>query len=267
MPGFLSKYRDQVQATLAEDIGDASTGPGDKLSISGTDQAIQGGLEGLRMGQTLYGQGMRDVGKEALDYSGRVKGLLDKDYAGADVQRQISNQALAKNTAKMGLGATNTFGAQEQMRRQGSMQAAQMNQDYKDKALALYGKNISAKQQGMTSTYFGAKGAGQANTPTNVGSSGGTLGCLALVSVGLMSKETYASEAPFVNKDSLQYIGYALLITPLIPMILKNGWFAKAFSLFAHKYVLHLTGKKKSLTGKIIKNIGESLCSFVGRLC
>lgn len=179
----------------------ALSGPGlGGLDVSGSLEARQGAVEGLQMGQMLYGQGMADVGKEAGDYSSRVKGLLNKDYAGADYQRQLASQNLAKQSARAGLGSTNTFGAQEQLRRQGSMQAAQLNQDYQDKALALYGKNISAKQQGMTSTYFGAKGAGQAGTPGQVASSGGCVIATHAVSCGAFDKSELSDAVKWCKK-------------------------------------------------------------------
>ena len=188
-------------AQTTQATADAISGPGTGvLNISGSSEARQGGLEGLQFGQMLYGQGIGDVGKEAGDYSSRVKGLLSKDYAGADVQRQLANQNLAKNSAKMGLGATNNFGAQEQLRRQGSMQSAMMNQDYQDKALALYGKNVSAKQSGLASTYFGAKGTGQANTPTPVQSSGGCVIATHAVSCGAFDKSELSDAVKWCKK-------------------------------------------------------------------
>lgn len=243
-------------------------GPGSGITLSGSPTTLAGTLQGLQFGQMLYGQGIGDVGKEASSYSNMVQGRLGTNYAGADVQRQIGNAALAKNQAQMGLNGTNNFTAQEQMRRQGSAQSATMNQDYKDKALALYGRNISAKQQGLAGQYMAGAGIGQANTPSAVPNySSGTFGCLALVSVGLMSKETHASELPFINSNSYEYIGYCLIVTPFIPLILRNGKFAKFFSFMAHKYVLNLTGAKKTILGKLIKLIGGSFCSVIGKLC
>lgn len=224
--------------------GAALSGPGTGiLNVSGTEEARQGALEGLQMGQMLYGQGLADIGKEASDYSSRVKGLLGKDYAGADYQRQLANQALAKNTTKMGLGATNTFGAQEQLRRQASMQAAQMNQDYQDKALALYGKNIGAKQQGMTSTYFGAKGTGQAGTPTQVASTGGGMSiiCTELYNQKKLSKYEYLRCSVYgYAVHSNTYFGYLTIAKPIVKLMKKSDKFSNLFigwakSIAAHK--------------------------------
>lgn len=210
----------------------ALSGPGTgTLDVSGTEEAKQGALEGLQFGQLLYGQGIADVGKEAQQYSGMVKGLLNKDYAGADYQRQLANQALAKNEARLGLGATSSLGAQEQLRRQGSMQAAMMNQDYRDKALALYGKNISAKQSGMASQYFAGKGAGQAATPTPVAESGGmSIICTELYSQGKISKYEYMRASVFgYSLKQETYFGYLTIATPIVKLMRKSDKFSNLF--------------------------------------
>lgn len=234
------------------------SGPGSgTLDVSGTIEARQGAVEGLQLGQILYGQGIADVGREASDYSSRVQGLLNKDYAGADYQRQLANQALAKNTAKLGLGATNTFGAQEQLRRQGSMQAAQMSQDYQDKALALYGKNISAKQQGMTSTYFGAKGAGQASTPSVVAESGGSIICTELYNQGKLSKNEYLRATVFgYSVHPNVYFGYLTIAKPIVKLMKKSDKFSNLFIGWAKSITAH---KPNTLTKILIP-----ICRMVG---
>jgi hypothetical protein len=249
---------------------DALYGAGDPSSfqLTGSPEQRGGALQGLQFGQMLYGQGIGDVGKEAADYASQVKGRLNTDYAKSDVMRQEAGQRIGAGNAKAGLSGIDTTGVSLQASRQSGMAAATANQDYKDKALALYGRNISSKQQGLAGQYTAGAGIGQANTPGAVSNySSGTFGCLALVSVGLMSKETHASELPFINSNSYEYIGYCLIVTPFIPLILRNGKFAKFFSFMAHKYVLNLTGAKKTILGKLIKLIGGSFCSVIGKLC
>lgn len=200
------------------------------LNISGSQEAQQGALEGLQFGQMLYGQGIADVGKEAADYSQMVKSRLNKDYAGADVQRQLSNQALAKNQAKLGLSGTNALGAQEQLRRQGSMQAAQMNQDYQDKTLALYGKNISAKQSGLASQYLAGKGVGQANTATPVASVSGSVICTELYRQKKISKLEYLKASTFgYNISPYTYFGYLTIAMPIVKLMKKSDKFSNLF--------------------------------------
>lgn len=207
-------------------------GPGSvNPSISGSPDMQQGGAEEL-FGQRLYNQSIDDVGKEAADYSSRVQGLLGKDYAGADVQRQLSNQALAKNQAKLGLGEANAFGSQEQLRRQGSMQAAQMNQDYQDKALALYGKNIGAKQQGMAGAFFAEKGLSQAAKPTPIPSSDskGSIICTELYKQNKITKNEYLRTSAYgYNISPYTYFGYLTIAKPIVKLMKKSDKFSNLF--------------------------------------
>lgn len=229
-------------AQLTQAGGAALSGPGEGvLNVSGTPEARQGALEGLQFGQMLYGQGIADVGKEAQDYSSMVKSKLGADYAGADYQRQLSNMALAKQNAKMGLGGASSLASQEQLRRQGSMQAAMMNQDYRDKALALYGKNISAKQSGMASQYFAGKGAGQAATPTPVAESGGmSIICTELYSQGKISKYEYMRAAVFgYSLKQETYFGYLTIATPIVKLMRKSDKFSNLFIGWAKSIAKH----------------------------
>jgi len=260
------QLRDILSKSTSQKLADSSSG--DTLMLSGTAEERAGAAEGLQFGKMLYGQSIGDVGKEAADYSSRVKGRLDTDYAGADLYRQEAAKRVGQANVKAGLSGVDTAGASEQLSRQAGMQAGAMNQDYKDKALALYGRNVSSKQQGLAGQYMAGKGIGQANTPGVVPNySSSTFPCFALVLIGLMSNETYASESSFVNKQSLEYIGYAAISGPIVYMILKNGLFAKTYSYFAHKYIEEMTGKRNTIIGKAIKNIGTPFCKIVGSLC
>lgn len=244
----------QEQAKKFTELGSAAlAGPGTgTLSVSGTDEAKQGALEGLQFGQMLYGQGIADVGKEAQDYSSRVRSLLGKDYSGADYQRQLSNLDLAKRNAKWGMGGANPLVTQEELRRRGSIQAATMNQDYQDKALALYGKNISAKQSGMASQYFSSKGTGQAATPTPVASSGCVIATHA-VSCGAFEKKDLAAAVKWCEGalhgkwwgESIRR-GYRFLGKRAI----KNGVAHKHYNEFK-RFINFGNGKERTLYGMI----------------
>jgi len=135
------------------------------FQISGTAEEQQGAREGLGFAHRLYGQGLNEIGDEAADYSSKVKGRLNTDSARADLYRQGANRRIAQSAGKLGMAGATMGGAQEQAYRQSGMDASAMNQDYQDKALALYGRNISAKQQGTAGQYMAGKGIGQASTP------------------------------------------------------------------------------------------------------
>jgi len=202
------------------------------FGISGSEQAQMGGLEGLELGRMLYGQTMPEVGQEAANYSQMIKGRLGQDYARADLYRQDANRRLAQGANKLGMAGATLGGAQEQLYRQSSMQAEAMNQDYKDKAMAVYGKNIGAKQSGMSSLYFGGKGEGQAGTPAPVVSSGGgsSIICTELYTQGKISKQDYLKATVFgysINPNT--YFGYLTIATPIVKLMKKSDKFSDLF--------------------------------------
>lgn len=240
-------------------------GPGSGgLDLSGSPDTVKGAEQGIRFGQLLYGQGIGDVGKESSDYAERVKGKLDTDYAKADVYRQGANRRLAQGANKLGMAGASLGGAQEQNYRQSGMEANAMNQDYKDKALALYGRNISAKQQGLAGQYMAGAGIGQANTPTgtpNYGNSGLFGGvsviCTELHIQGKISKKEWIQANRFglsVNKNT--YIGYLTIASPIVELMKKSDKFSNLFIGWAKS----IARKEPNLLTKILLPI----CWMVG---
>jgi hypothetical protein len=215
-----------------------------------------------------YGDTLKGLAGETADYVGGLKANVGKNVAKADIYNSQAGQQRALDNARAGLSGVDTSALNEQSRRNASFGAASINEDAQRNALDLYGTSITNRIEGankIDNTEQALEIAKKAPAVSS-GGGGGTLGCLALVSVGLMSDKTYASESPFINKQSFEYIGYAILIAPFVPMILKNGKFARAFSFLAHKYVYNLTGEKKSLTGKAIALVGGSVCKLVGKV-
>ena len=227
------KQRQKNLQNLASGATTSLSGSGTGiLNISGSNEARAGGLEGLQMGQLLYGQGMADVGKEAADYSGAVKGRLGQDSVNADAYRQQANQRLAQQAAKSGLGGTNQFGAQEQLYRQSGMQAAAMNQEYKDKALALYGRNIGAKQAGLAGLYQAGKGQGVAGTPGQIPSLTGGISviCTELHRQGKISTHEWVRASAFGYKVHPNiYFGYLTIARPIVHFMKKSDKFSNIF--------------------------------------
>ena len=232
------------QAALTAAGSAALAGPGTgQLDISGSEDQRRGAVEGLQFGQMLYGQGIADTGKEAADYSSRVKGRLGADYAQADLYRQGANRRLAQGAGKLGMAGQSLSGAQEQNYRQSGMQAEAMNQDYQDKALALYGRNISAKQQGLAGQYQAGKGVGAASTPGQTPNydSGLSVICTELYKQGKISKHEYYRSTFFgYTLKQETYFGYLTMATPVVELMKKsdkfsNLWVGWAKSIAAHK--------------------------------
>jgi len=211
---------------------DALSGQGSGiLNITGTQEARSGGIEGLQLGQMLYGQGMADVGKEASEYGQMVKGRLGQESVSADLYRQNANRRLAQAAGKMGMAGATMGGAQEQLRRQAEFNAQAMNQEYKDKALALYGKNIGAKQSGLSSLYLSGKGVGVAQTPGQVPSAGGiSIICTELYNQRKISKNEWLRATYFgYSVHPNTYFGYLIIAKPIVHLMKKSDKFSNLF--------------------------------------
>ena len=133
-----------------------------------SQEELDNQAQGLGMAESLYGEKIGNVGSDAAFYRDLVKGNLNKDYAGADSLRQQTSAQVAKASANAGLAGVNNLAMQNQLYRQGAMQANAANQDYKDKATAAFGRNISARQSGQSSLVTSYKGLGTASTPSPV---------------------------------------------------------------------------------------------------
>lgn len=241
--------------------GEASKVTG--IQMYGSPSEVQGEAAARQNASIYYGS-PSEIGEGAALYRGMVRSNLNSPSGLANRSIQAANQDIAKANARSGLAGVDTSAANIRERRNAITNADQIQQGYNQQNLRTFGQSIGAGISGTESMAAAGAGKAIANKPIQTPNyGGGTLGCLALVSVGLMSKETYASEASFVNKESLEYIGYAILVTPIVPLIMKNGKIARIFSFFAHKYVLNLTGEKVSFTGKMIAKIGNPICRFV----
>ena len=233
-------------------LGNSLYGPGGAFQLSGSPEQQAGAQSGLQFGQMLYGQGIGDVGKESAEYGQMVKGRLNADSAQADVYRQGANRRLAQGANKLGMAGASLGGAQEQNYRQSGMQASAMNQDYKDKALALYGRNISAKQQGLAGQYMAGAGIGQASTPGAVANySSGCAMCIIATNM-FLNRELDKNNLLSIfdagrNLDKSTYTGYIILANPLVSI--RNGFFIKKLMIPAF---LSYANKKPNITAKIV---------------
>jgi hypothetical protein len=199
------------------------SGPGTGMTVSGTPEAISGGMEGLGFGQMLYGQGIGDIGKEASNYSEQLKGRLNQDSISADVMNQNANRRVAQGANKIGMAGATMGGAQEALYRENSATAQAGNQAYKDAALAAVGRNIGAKQQGMSAAYFGGKASGQAGVVTPVASNDSGMCCFIFLEArygnGMMDEvvRRYRDEHMTIKNRR----GYYKLSEVLVPMMRK----------------------------------------------
>jgi hypothetical protein len=242
---------------------DPSSSGSRSMTLSGSPDSQAGEAAGRSNASIYYGSSS-DLGNDAADYRNQIKSKVGQSSGLANRLTQTANTDISRANAKAGLRGIDTSAASIRERRNSIAKADEMQQSQDAINLANYGKSIGAGISGTEALAAAGAGRGIASAPTPTPSYGGnTFPCLALVGLGLMSKETYASESQFINKDSLEYIGYGMISAPIVWLILNNGRFAKFFSFFAHKYVLDLTGKKKSITGRLIAKVGGSICRMV----
>jgi hypothetical protein len=219
------------QKVQSNSLKNALYGPNQEFGITGTAEAKMGGLEGLQLGQLLYGQGLGDVGAEAGDYSQKLRERLGVDSAEADRYRNQANSRLSKSANNLGIAGASLGGAREQLYRQSSMAASAQNQDYKDKALAAVGKNIGAKQQGIAGQYMAGKGIGQAATPVAVPQySSGSIICTELYNQGKLSKYHWMRSSVYGYSISpYTYFGYLTIAKPIVKLMKKSDKFSNLF--------------------------------------
>lgn len=224
--------QDYFNQRLSSLGGAALSGPGTgTINVSGSEEARAGALEGLQLGQMLYGQGMADIGKEAADYSQRLRNKLGEQSVSADLYINQANRRLSQQAGKLGMAGATLGGAQEQLRRQAEFNAQAMNQEYQDKALMAVGKNIGQKISGSSGLYLAGKGVGQAQTPTPVPSSGGgSIICTELYNQGKITKDEYLRASVYGYKIHRNtYFGYLTIAKPIVQLMKKSDKFSNLF--------------------------------------
>jgi hypothetical protein len=233
------------------------------------DYSTQAGMaegKGKLQASQYYGK-ENDIGSDSRSYSQMLKDSMNGNSVDADAFLSEQGKKAGLNDARAQFSGINNSAMSEQNRRNTMFEADKENQNYKDKAKLAYGKDIGRRISGTETLKGTAKSEELAGrNVASVDQSSGTLSCAVLVTLGLMSKETYALEAQYINKESYQYIGYCIITALYLPMFFRSKFFAKGFSYFAHKYVYNLTGIKKNLIGRIIESIGGSFCSIIGFL-
>jgi len=195
-----------------------------------SQQELNAAGEGLGMANQLYGEKLSDVGNDAANYTNLVRGNLNKDYAGADSLRQQTSNQVAKAGAAAGLGGVNNLAMQNQLYRQGAMQANTLNQDYKDKATAAYGRNISARQSGQSGIVMGYKGLGNASTPTQTLNYSGSIICTELYKQGKITKDEWLRASVFgysIHQNT--YFGYLVIAKPIVKFMKKSDKLSNLF--------------------------------------
>lgn len=231
-------------------LGSNAKAPQSTASIDTT-----GAENTARNNASIYYGSQADLGTDAADYRARVKAGLDQPSGLANRFINASNTDIAGLNRKAGMSGASTGARGIAARQDAISKQSEMQQQFNKENLNAYGRNISAGIQGTEGLAASAAGRAIASTPGYVPEAGGLLSgtkaCGALLAIGLMSKETHASEALFLDKNSLDYIGYSLVCAPIVYMIYKNRLFAKLFSSIAHRYIEERLTNKISFTNKL----------------
>lgn len=233
------------------------------MLMGNTPEERAGEAAGRFNAENYYGPSSQ-IGEDSRSFTNMLKGKLTEGSADAQKYLTTQNRKSGLADAKAQFSGVNNMASSEQNRRNTMFQADAQNRNYQNEMMDKNKADIGRRVSGTETLAASGLGRSIASTPIQQASNSGTMPCLALLGLGLMSKETYASESGFINKESLEYIGYAILTAPLIPILYRNMSVAKIYSYFAHKYIGQLTGKNKNTIGKIIISIGKPVCKTVG---
>ena len=95
-----------------------------------------------------YGNSLSTLGADVTDQSNRLKSLLDKDVARADMVNQQSSSQRALDNARAGLSGADMSAQNEQTRRNAGFEANVINEEAQRQALGLYGDSLSNRITG-----------------------------------------------------------------------------------------------------------------------
>lgn len=247
--------------------GIGSGKPTDDLGYRLTGATVEeraGEAAGRFNAENYYGP-TKQIGADSQGYTSMLKGKLGEKSADAEKYRFSQGRKNSLADARAQFSGVNTMAASQQNDRNTMFQADLQDRNYQNEQLAKYGKDIGRRVSGMeTMANVGAGKAVAGQKVAQAAQDSGSLGCTILLGMGLMSRETYASEAAYINKDSLEYIGYAILLAPIVPLMYRSKLVANISSFFAHRYIWQVTGKKKSIVGKLWISFWMPICKMVG---
>ncbi len=209
----------------------------------------------------LYGENLGGTAQDAQAYAQRVREGINK---GSNLARNTAMQQ-ARNTniaqKKAGLKGVDTTGLQSEIYRKMASEEKVQDQNYRDDALARYGKNISGRISGASSIISGFEGINVASQQApNVNYGGGiSVICTELRHQELISIHTYGKTTLFgLSLPAEQMIGYHILARPVVKLMRVSPFFASLWVGWA----LSLAANKPSwVTTQMLK-----VCGFVGRL-
>lgn len=229
---------------------------------------------GKKRGEELTGVSSQDVGKERADIRQRYKDILGGESIAQKVIKQdlATRQRQARAQAAVS-GASQVAPAQLQaMQRQASADLATARSKEYMNALNKLETQFrgAAGDIARIEGQYGAIGVGGQPAPQMSSSNFfGTVICTELHKQGYMSDEILEKDAEYgMQLRSTRpevYVGYRFLANPIVRLMQKSPMFTKIISIPALKWADNMAGKH-NITGKLISQIGELVCGFVGKL-
>lgn len=127
--------------------------------------------------EMYYGDSGKYLGEESTNYTNRLKGGLDENYARADIVNQQGSNERAMANARAGLSGVDLTAQNEQNRRSAGIEANAVNSALQQNALNMYGESIGNRITGMNNIENQNKALAIASqqSPTTQAGSGGLL--------------------------------------------------------------------------------------------
>lgn len=137
-----------------------------------------------------------------------------------------------------------------------------------DVAANATGIDFSDVDQSVADLGLGALGQGSFGDPGGgEGGDSGTVICTELLRQGMFDPDLYDEEcrALFKVRD-MAIRGYHVWAVPYVRLMRRSKTATIIARPFAVRWAEHITGRRKTVTGWLMRNIGEGICALVG-LC
>jgi hypothetical protein len=192
----------------------------------------------------LYGESPMQTGRDAKNYSNIVRDSVNQNSLKADLMRKTSMNDLYRGNAKAGLSGVDTTGASSNLSRRANYEADAYNQEYKDKNLDRYGKNVGSRLSGQYGVITGKDAQAIANIAPSVPAQSkgmfGSIICTELFKQGKINKEEYrACSAYGIRVKPEIYAGYLVVARPLVFLMKKSDLFSNLFVNWAKNIQTH----------------------------
>lgn len=244
------------------------------IGISGSPKEVTGRVEGLQRARVLTGQNSYEIGKDYQEAYGDIKKRTQLSDTGSELLRANKAGAVADARNQMqsqGVKGGAALGAVSQVERAKSYDVNNQLVDHQRNAEKDYmlATKANANFTNEMEMGYGQMALGKdVKSPSNNSGGFSSVICTELYGQGYLSKEIYFADSLYgikirANKPEV-YVGYRAWADKLVPIMQKSKLFTKAVAFFAVPWAMNMAGEK-SFFGKIISNVGEPACGYIGK--